>query len=127
MRSSSTKSFVNQNVRFIPVSLLAVCWNGIYTSPIPFVPIWGSGSCLYSTNRVTRLRSPKFYVLCSCRPVSLFKVLRSLQIRRAIGREAERLVYSRPVVILDLIWNLAFVVVTVVVLILSRQERPSTP
>ncbi|KAJ7525951.1 hypothetical protein O6H91_17G075400 [Diphasiastrum complanatum] len=35
--------------------------------------------------------------------------------------------YSRPVVILDLIWNLAFVVVTVVVLILSRQERPSTP
>lgn len=34
--------------------------------------------------------------------------------------------YSKPVVVLDLIWNLAFVIVALVVLGLSRQERPST-
>lgn len=35
--------------------------------------------------------------------------------------------YSRPVVILDLIWNLAFITVALVVLILSREERPQYP
>lgn len=35
--------------------------------------------------------------------------------------------YSRPVVVLDLIWNLAFVVVACVVLVLSNEERPRTP
>ncbi|CAM6122597.1 unnamed protein product [Calypogeia fissa] len=35
--------------------------------------------------------------------------------------------YSRPVVVLDLIWNLAFVVVAFVVLVLSKEERPRTP
>ncbi|MCO5594505.1 hypothetical protein L7F22_048537 [Adiantum nelumboides] len=35
--------------------------------------------------------------------------------------------YSRPVVILDLIWNLAFITVALVVLILSRDERPKNP
>lgn len=35
--------------------------------------------------------------------------------------------YSRPVVVLDLIWNLAFVIVAMVVLVLSRDERPRTP
>eukprot|EP00250_Pteridium_aquilinum_P008536 c18023_g2_i1 orf=173-1360(-) len=35
--------------------------------------------------------------------------------------------YSRPVVILDLIWNLAFITVALVVLILSREERPNNP
>ncbi|XP_042505854.1 E3 ubiquitin-protein ligase At1g12760-like [Macadamia integrifolia] len=35
--------------------------------------------------------------------------------------------YSRPVVILDIIWNLAFVVVAAAVLILSRNESPSMP
>lgn len=35
--------------------------------------------------------------------------------------------YSRPVVILDLIWNLAFIVVSVSVLILSRKESPVMP
>uniref|UniRef100_A0A5B6ZBH9 RING-type E3 ubiquitin transferase n=1 Tax=Davidia involucrata TaxID=16924 RepID=A0A5B6ZBH9_DAVIN len=33
--------------------------------------------------------------------------------------------YSRPVVILDIIWNFAFVVVAAVVLVLSRNESPS--
>eukprot|EP00252_Welwitschia_mirabilis_P019057 TRINITY_DN4315_c0_g1_i1.p1 TRINITY_DN4315_c0_g1~~TRINITY_DN4315_c0_g1_i1.p1 ORF type:complete len:406 (-),score=64.45 TRINITY_DN4315_c0_g1_i1:266-1483(-) len=35
--------------------------------------------------------------------------------------------YSRPVVVLDIIWNLAFVLVALVVLILSRNENPSMP
>ncbi|KAI5081734.1 hypothetical protein GOP47_0001477 [Adiantum capillus-veneris] len=35
--------------------------------------------------------------------------------------------YSRPVVVLDLIWNLAFITVALVVLILSRDERPKNP
>lgn len=34
---------------------------------------------------------------------------------------------SKPVVILDLVWNLAFVIVSVSVLILSRRETPSLP
>jgi hypothetical protein len=35
--------------------------------------------------------------------------------------------YSRPVVVLDIIWNLAFVVVATVVLVLSRHENPNMP
>eukprot|EP00249_Psilotum_nudum_P021794 c28249_g1_i2 orf=399-1556(+) len=35
--------------------------------------------------------------------------------------------YSPPVVVLDLAWNLAFVAVAVVVLILSKEERPRSP
>lgn len=35
--------------------------------------------------------------------------------------------YSKPVVILDIIWNFAFVAVAVAVLILSRNEHPSMP
>ncbi|RWR87616.1 E3 ubiquitin-protein ligase-like protein isoform X2 [Cinnamomum micranthum f. kanehirae] len=35
--------------------------------------------------------------------------------------------YSRPVVVLDLLWNLAFVVVAAAVLVSSRDEDPSMP
>ncbi|KAF8398169.1 hypothetical protein HHK36_017095 [Tetracentron sinense] len=35
--------------------------------------------------------------------------------------------YSKPVVVLDLIWNLAFVLVSAVVLLSTVRERPSTP
>ncbi|KAF8049720.1 hypothetical protein N665_2139s0008 [Sinapis alba] len=35
--------------------------------------------------------------------------------------------YSKPVVFLDILWNLAFVAIGVVVLILSRDERPNMP
>eukprot|EP00245_Coleochaete_scutata_P002013 TRINITY_DN1256_c0_g2_i1.p1 TRINITY_DN1256_c0_g2~~TRINITY_DN1256_c0_g2_i1.p1 ORF type:complete len:423 (+),score=58.68 TRINITY_DN1256_c0_g2_i1:410-1678(+) len=34
---------------------------------------------------------------------------------------------SRPVVVLDIIWNLAFVIVACVILFLSRRENPPTP
>ena len=36
-------------------------------------------------------------------------------------------VYSRPVVFLEIIWNLAVVVVASAVLILSRNENPNMP
>ncbi|KAK7336379.1 hypothetical protein VNO77_16919 [Canavalia gladiata] len=36
-------------------------------------------------------------------------------------------VYSRPVLVLDMVWNLAFVVVTTGVLLSTFRERPSTP
>ncbi|KAH7416132.1 hypothetical protein KP509_14G077000 [Ceratopteris richardii] len=35
--------------------------------------------------------------------------------------------YSRPIVVLDFLWNVAFITVTVVVLILSRAEKPINP
>ncbi|CAH2071254.1 unnamed protein product [Thlaspi arvense] len=35
--------------------------------------------------------------------------------------------YSKPVVFLDILWNLAFVAIGVAVLILSRDERPNVP
>ncbi|CAN8308284.1 unnamed protein product [Cochlearia groenlandica] len=35
--------------------------------------------------------------------------------------------YSKPVVFLDILWNLAFVAIGVAVLILSRDEKPSMP
>lgn len=35
--------------------------------------------------------------------------------------------YSKPIVILDLLWNIAFVIVSVSVLIMSRNESPSMP
>lgn len=35
--------------------------------------------------------------------------------------------YSKPVVILDIVWNFAFVVVAATILVLSRNESPSMP
>lgn len=35
--------------------------------------------------------------------------------------------YSKPVVVLDIIWNLAFVAVAFSVMVLSRNERPNMP
>lgn len=35
--------------------------------------------------------------------------------------------YSKPVVILDILWNLSFIIVAATVLILSRNESPTTP
>lgn len=35
--------------------------------------------------------------------------------------------YSRPVVVLDILWNLAFVTVAIAVLIMSRDETPAMP
>lgn len=35
--------------------------------------------------------------------------------------------YSKPVVILDLVWNFAFVLIAAAVLVLSRDEQPELP
>ncbi|KAL5546891.1 hypothetical protein UlMin_006578 [Ulmus minor] len=39
----------------------------------------------------------------------------------------ESCAYSKPILVLDVVWNLAFVLVSVVVLLKTLKERPSTP
>ncbi|KAF0935983.1 hypothetical protein E2562_037746 [Oryza meyeriana var. granulata] len=55
----------------------------------------------------------------------------SLLVREAAAEQLEERqadwAYSRPVVALDLLWNLAFILVAAVVLVLSREESPSMP
>lgn len=55
----------------------------------------------------------------------------SMMVREAAAEQLEERqsdwAYSKPVVILDLIWNLAFVMVASIILGLSKNEHPSTP
>ncbi|KAJ8573280.1 hypothetical protein K7X08_009791 [Anisodus acutangulus] len=55
----------------------------------------------------------------------------SRRVREAAAEQIEERqsdwAYSKPIVLLDLIWNLAFVIVSVCVLILSVDESPSMP
>ncbi|KAJ0914306.1 putative transcription factor C2H2 family [Helianthus annuus] len=55
----------------------------------------------------------------------------SMRVRESAAEQIEEQqtdwAYSRPVVILDLIWNLAFIIISVSVLIMSRNEDPKTP
>uniref|UniRef100_A0A1D1YWW6 RING-type E3 ubiquitin transferase n=1 Tax=Anthurium amnicola TaxID=1678845 RepID=A0A1D1YWW6_9ARAE len=55
----------------------------------------------------------------------------SMLVREAAAEQLEERqsdwAYSRPVVVLDILWNLAFVTVAVAVLVLCRDESPSMP
>lgn len=55
----------------------------------------------------------------------------SVRVREAAQEQIEERqsdwAYSKPIVILDLVWNLAFVIVSISVLIMSRHERPPMP
>ncbi|XP_057477627.1 E3 ubiquitin-protein ligase At1g12760-like [Actinidia eriantha] len=55
----------------------------------------------------------------------------SMLVREAAAEQLEERqsdwAYSKPVVVLDMMWNFAFVVVTAVVLVLSYPESPSMP
>ncbi|KAL6965115.1 hypothetical protein U1Q18_036169 [Sarracenia purpurea var. burkii] len=55
----------------------------------------------------------------------------SMRVREAAAEQLEERqsdwAYSRPIVILDLVWNLAFVAVAVTVLGMSRKETPTMP
>ncbi|XP_052194398.1 E3 ubiquitin-protein ligase At1g12760-like [Diospyros lotus] len=55
----------------------------------------------------------------------------SMRVREAAAEQIEERqsdwAYSRPVVVLDLLWNLAFVGVAAAVLVVSRKESPSVP
>ncbi|PWA85666.1 zinc finger, RING/FYVE/PHD-type [Artemisia annua] len=55
----------------------------------------------------------------------------SMRVRESAAEQIEERqsdwAYSRPVVILDLIWNFAFIVVSVSVLFMSRNEDPKRP
>lgn len=55
----------------------------------------------------------------------------SIRVRETAAEQLEEAqsdwAYSRPVVVLDIVWNLAFVGAAVVVMVLSRGEAPSMP
>ncbi|PIN21997.1 hypothetical protein CDL12_05297 [Handroanthus impetiginosus] len=55
----------------------------------------------------------------------------SVRVREAAAEQIEERqsdwAYSKPIVILDLVWNLAFVIVSISILISSRHERTSMP
>lgn len=55
----------------------------------------------------------------------------SVRVREAATEQIEERqsdwAYSKPIVILDLVWNVAFVIVSISVLIMSRYEKPSIP
>lgn len=55
----------------------------------------------------------------------------SMRVREAAAEQIEERqsdwAYSRPIVILDLVWNLAFLVIAAVVLVVSRKEAPAMP
>ncbi|CAA0813600.1 RING/U-box superfamily protein [Striga hermonthica] len=55
----------------------------------------------------------------------------SVRVREAAAEQIEERqsdwAYSKPIVLLDLIWNIAFVVVSISVLIMSRNETPPAP
>ncbi|XP_077234557.1 E3 ubiquitin-protein ligase At4g11680-like [Tasmannia lanceolata] len=55
----------------------------------------------------------------------------SMRVRETAAEQLEERqsdwAYSRPVVILDIIWNLAFVFVAITILVLSKDESPSMP
>ncbi|XP_031113177.1 E3 ubiquitin-protein ligase At1g63170-like [Ipomoea triloba] len=55
----------------------------------------------------------------------------SMRVREAAAEQIEERqsdwAYSKPIVILDLIWNLAFIVVSISVLVMSREESPLMP
>ena len=55
----------------------------------------------------------------------------SMLVRETAARELEDRRadwgYSKPVVALDMLWNTAFVVVSVVMLIITVNEKPNTP
>ncbi|XP_052169854.1 E3 ubiquitin-protein ligase At4g11680-like [Diospyros lotus] len=67
------------------------------------------------------------------RRVSSRRMMRepSMRVREAAAEQIEERqshwAYSRPLVVLDLMWNIAFVTIAVVVLVLSQRESPSTP
>ncbi|KAB2002874.1 hypothetical protein ES319_D11G094100v1 [Gossypium barbadense] len=91
---------------------------------------------LLRSRRIFRRRPPPL-------PGTAARLLRRVSSRRLMLREpsvrvretaAEQLeerqsdwAYSKPVIILDILWNMAFVVMAVVVLGLSLEEKPSVP
>ena len=94
--------------------------------PTPLIERRGSG------RRLTRRRSLRGAARF-LRRASGRRLMRepSVQVRETAAEQLEERqtdwAYSRPVVFLDILWNLAFVSVAAGVLVLSRDERPSMP
>lgn len=61
-------------------------------------------------------------------PVLRGPTVRTLPFTRLVSSDdGDGCAYSRPVLVLDMVWNLAFVVVAAGVLLSTLRERPSTP
>ncbi|GMI98371.1 hypothetical protein like AT3G61180 [Hibiscus trionum] len=105
--------------------------DGVDTAPLLTYSI---SDHLLRSRRILRRRPPPL-------PGAAARILRRASGRRLMLREpsvrvretaAEQLeerqsdwAYSKPVIVLDIIWNSAFVVMAVVVLALSREEKPT--
>ncbi|XP_076948772.1 E3 ubiquitin-protein ligase At1g63170-like [Bidens hawaiensis] len=96
---------------------------------------------LLTTTTTTATRSRQFTATApSLRGAAMFlrrassrRMLRepSMRVRESAAEQIEERqtdwAYSRPLVILDLIWNLAFIIVSICVLVVSRTEDPKRP
>ncbi|KAL3536864.1 hypothetical protein ACH5RR_000230 [Cinchona calisaya] len=99
---------------------------GVDTTPLLGEQIFRSRSYL---SRPPSLRGAARFL----RRASSRRMMRepSRRVREAAAEQIEERqsdwAYSKPIVILDLIWNIAFVTVSISVLIMSRNEKPSMP
>ncbi|KAF3682693.1 E3 ubiquitin-protein ligase [Capsicum annuum] len=100
--------------------------NGVDTTPLLTDQVFRSRRL---ARRAPSLRGAARFL----RRASSHRMMRepSRRVREAAAEQIEERqsdwAYSKPVVILDLLWNLAFVIVSVSVLILSLDESPSMP
>ncbi|XP_071692415.1 LOW QUALITY PROTEIN: E3 ubiquitin-protein ligase At1g12760-like [Rutidosis leptorrhynchoides] len=102
--------------------------------PIPSVNIPGTTPLLYSGESDRNRRSLRRQSLRDAarflRRASSRRMMRepSMLVRETAAEQLEERqsdwAYSKPVVILDLVWNLVFVLVAVIMLILSQDESP---
>ncbi|KAK9003556.1 hypothetical protein V6N11_084198 [Hibiscus sabdariffa] len=101
--------------------------------PTPFLSSTSSASQDESSSRRTVRRQSLRDAARFLRRASSRRMMRepSMLVRETAAEQLEERqsdwAYSKPVVILDIIWNLAFVVVAIGVLVLSRDERPDMP
>ncbi|XP_038993625.1 E3 ubiquitin-protein ligase At4g11680-like isoform X1 [Hibiscus syriacus] len=99
----------------------------------PFLSSTSSASADESSSRRTVRRQSIRDAARFLRRASSRRMMRepSMLVRETAAEQLEERqsnwAYSKPVVILDMIWNLAFVVVAISVLVLSRDERPDMP
>ncbi|XP_039013477.1 E3 ubiquitin-protein ligase At4g11680-like isoform X2 [Hibiscus syriacus] len=101
--------------------------------PTPFLSSTSSASQDESSSRRTVRRQGLRDAARFLRRASSRRMMRepSMLVRETAAEQLEERqsdwAYSKPIVILDMIWNLAFVAAAIGVLVLSRDERPEMP
>ena len=99
----------------------------------PFIGNSGGSSDEFNSGRRFVQRQSLRQAARFLRQASSCRMMRepSMWVRETAAEQLEErqsdCAYSKPVVILDIIWNLAFVVAAVTVLVLSQSESPSMP